>query len=112
MKSNAMIQNEIPELLRILSRKTLEDMYLGSVNGSDIYQLQQGWQREIIAADPAVCVVMNTTDFEQAVISPDVSSIFVPHNAVITQELVERILLRNPLSKTVYWEVNSGKNAG
>lgn len=98
-------QMQIPELLRRLSRQSLDRFYLGAVNGSDIYQIQEGWQREILTNDPAITIAINAREFEDAVRAQDISSIFVPHNASLTQEIAERILNRNPLSKTVYWEV-------
>ena len=100
---------KIPELLRRLSRQTLDTAYLGAVNGSDIYQVQEGWQREILINDPAVTTVMSATEFEEAVRAPEISSIFVPHNAAVTQEVAERILNRNALLKTIYWEASQVK---
>lgn len=96
---------QIPELLRRLSRQTLDNSFLGSFNGSEIYQLQAGWQKEVLANDDDVVIAMSSTEFEDAVIAPEVSSILVPCNAALTQEIVERILLRNSLSKTIYWEI-------
>lgn len=95
---------QIPELLRQLSRQTLDGAYLGTVNGSDIYQVQTGWQREVLAVDAAVTSVSTVAEFEDAVISEKVASIFVPKAAALTQAIAERILLRHPLSKTIYWE--------
>ncbi len=97
-------KQDIPELLRRLSRQTLADFYLGNINGSDIYQVQAGWQQEILSHDSDVVVVNTGTEFETAVASSECRSIYVPKKAVITQEIAERILQRNPLSKTVFWE--------
>ena len=99
-----MNQIAIPELLRRLSRQTLAPTFLGTVNGSDIYQVREGWQKEILASDTSVKIALNSTDFENAVVSANINSIFVPHSAALTQEIAERILLRNPLSQTIYWE--------
>jgi hypothetical protein len=94
-----------PELLRRLARKTLQPAYVGSVNGSDIYQISEGWQREVLLGDSDVVVVRSASEFETAVESPHTHTLFVPSRAALTQEIAERILERNPLSKTIFWEI-------
>jgi hypothetical protein len=107
---NAQTSSSLPEkisseLLRRLARKTLQPAYVGSVGGSDIYQISQSWQREVLLGDSDVTITHNTTEFENAVQSANFQAIFVPYDAALTQEVAERILLRNPLSKTIFWEI-------
>lgn len=93
------------EILARLTRQSLIPYRLGSVNGSDIYQVNESWQREELLKDENVRAVVSADDFESAVQNPKVFTIFVLKTASLTQEIAERILERNSLNKTVFWEI-------
>ena len=92
------------EIFARLTRHSLAPYRLGSIKGSDIYQVTEGWQREVLLSDDNIHAVNNAEEFENAVQNPKLFSIFVLKNASLTQEITKRILERNALSKTVFWE--------
>ena len=93
------------ELLSRMARTTLQDGFLDSINGSDIYQVTEGWQRETLLSEKEVAVVRSSEEMEKAMQTPDIYTILVIKTAAITQEIAERILNRSPLSKTIFWEI-------
>ena len=72
--------------------------------GSEVYAVPQGWECEQLKADPQVTTAISTVAFEAAVKDVDCATIFIPKQAALTLEMVKRVLGRNALSKTIFWE--------
>jgi hypothetical protein len=100
----AALTPEQEELLKRLTRASVTANLLAQVGGSMVYQVTAGWPREELLRDPDVQVIADAESFEEAARAPHIYSLFVPKDARLTQEIAERILQRNPLAKTVFWE--------
>ena len=75
-----------------------------TVAGSDVYQVKAGWECAQLQQDPNVARASTVVEFESAVQDPEQVTVFIPKNATITQETLERVLARNSQDKTVFWE--------
>lgn len=93
------------DLLESIARQDLMLNPVGCVNDSSIYQVSAGWQREKLLGDADVIIVQDALEFEGVLKNPNQHTLFIPKDALLTQEIAERILERNVLSKTVFWEV-------
>lgn len=105
-KTTAVISTEQAELIAsrlarqqvIAAGKTLE------VGGSEVYKVQAGWECAQIRQDPNVVEVTTVAELEAAVQDPEQATIFVPNDAAVTLEILERVLKRNSLEKTIFWQ--------
>jgi hypothetical protein len=99
------LKDKILDNLGLLAMQTCMDWPLDSVGGSNIYHVPaSNWQAGELIKYKKVCTVLDASAFEQAAQNPDVRAIFVPQSANVTQSIARSILLRNPLSKQVFWE--------
>ena len=96
-------------LLSRIAHKTLQAECVDVVNTSTIYQISEGWQRDVLIANGHMTIATDTLELEEAVQQPNIYTILIPLKAALTQELTKRILLRNPLPKTILWEVTKAK---
>ena len=71
-----------------------------------IYRVRDGWPLKQVMNDENICIISNALEFESAMQNPEIHALYVPHEAAITQEIVERILARNPFEKAIFWGVS------
>jgi hypothetical protein len=95
----------IPGPLIDLAWLAQKAVYLETVNGSEIYQVKDGWPRAVLEETGTIMVVDNAQTFEQAVQDPTMPGIYVARHAAMTEEMATRILTRNSLPKTIFWEI-------
>ena len=74
----------VEALLPRLARQTVMPAKLASINGSEIYQISECWQREILLGEDNIAVTESTAEFENAVQNPDKQTIFVTKTAAIS----------------------------
>jgi hypothetical protein len=98
-------KDQILAHLGLLAMQTCMEWPLDEVSGSVVYHIPHAsWQAGELAKYHVVSTVTDAAAFEQAVQSPAVRAIFVPHTAEVTQGIARSILLRNPLHKQIFWE--------
>jgi hypothetical protein len=96
------MQTEIVrDLLPIVTR--LQCRKIGTVEGSDIFAVPRGWAAELLRSEADVVTAETPSTFDTALQEPDTRAIFVPRNT-FGWNLMERILGRNSLVKTIFWE--------
>jgi hypothetical protein len=96
-----MMIQEAQQLLPLAAR--LRGHRLGSIDGSDVFAVPSGWPAEQLRSERTVRTVSTAMELETAVQDDRVSTIFVPRDTFGWATL-EKILLRNSLVKTIYWE--------
>lgn len=99
------ISAEQSEFLSRMARATLNDAFLASIHGCDVYQVTQGWQREVLLGEKNIVIARNTGEMRDAVQASDVYTIFIPKESNLTQEIAERILEDSRFAKTIFWEI-------
>jgi hypothetical protein len=77
----------------------------GLHHGSRVGRIPVGcWQARLLADKPEIFKAMSPQQFREAMENPDVPVIFLPREAVMTLEVMERICHETPLNKMVIWE--------
>lgn len=89
------------ELLPIVAR--LQAQKMATIEGSSIFAVPGGWAADVLRTEGHVVTTETPTTFEAAVQDPTVRTIFVPRDT-FGWRLMERILTRNSLVKTIFWE--------
>lgn len=81
----------------------LQGRRLGRIEGSDIFAVPSGWAAAEIRAEPGIVTATTPAELETALQDGDAHGVFVPRFA-FGWSLLERILCRNGLVKTIFWE--------
>jgi hypothetical protein len=89
------------QLLPLVTR--LQGHKIGCIDGSDVFAIQSGWPAEQLRMERGVTTASTPMELETAMQDDRVSTIFVPRDTFGWATL-EKILLRNSLVKTIYWE--------
>lgn len=80
--------------------------FAGEVFGSTIFRVGPGWEAEQVKGERRVCAVTTATELREAMEDPDTVTLYIPHKAALTMEMVERILRLSSLDKTLFWETD------
>lgn len=97
MQENATANSLLPIVTRLQGRK------IGNIEGSTVFSVPGGWPAELLRSEADIVTTETPTAFEMAVQDPDTRAVFVPADT-FGWNLMERILRRNSLSKTIFWE--------
>src|SRR4051812_7630316 len=89
------------ELLPIVTR--LQGRKIGIIEGSTVFSVPGGWPAAMLRAERGVITAETPSAFDAAVQDPETHTIFIPRDT-FGWNLMERILRRNSLSKTIFWE--------
>lgn len=87
----------LPLVARLQGRKLVR------IEGSDIFGVPAGWAADAIAGEAEVKTVRTPLELEEAVQDRGVTALFVPRHT-FGWTMLERILRRNSLVKTIFWE--------
>lgn len=77
---------------------------IGTAWGQEIYQIKAGWASTELKEDKNIKCVQTCLEFENAMQKPETTTIFIPKEALITNEKVFEIVQRNGLVKTIFIE--------
>ena len=97
MQQNAAVSDLLPIVTRLQGRK------IANIEGTSVFSIPGGWAAELLRSEADVVTTETPTAFEMAVQSTDTRAIFIPVDT-FGWNLMERILRRNSLSKTIFWE--------
>lgn len=89
------------DLLPIVTR--LQGRKIGNIEGSTVFSVPGGWPAELLRSEAGIVTAETPTAFEMALQDAGGSAIFIPRDT-FGWNLMERILRRNSLSKTIFWE--------
>jgi hypothetical protein len=101
---NAENQTQAPSSQMMSLAVRLRAGKMSRIEGSDVFSIAHGWQAELLQKEAGISVVSSPTEFEQALQDEGAATVFVPR-AAFGWTLLERILRRNDVAKTVFWEV-------
>ncbi|MEZ0262617.1 MAG: hypothetical protein ACAH80_16550 [Alphaproteobacteria bacterium] len=87
----------LPLVARLQGRKLVR------IEGSDIFGVPAGWAADAVAGEPEVKTVRTPLELEEAMQDEGTSALFVPRYT-FGWSMLERILRRNSLVKTIFWE--------
>ena len=74
-------------------------------HGSRLFLVEQGWESITIQSDPGVVVADSLLSLEAALNDPGNKIIFIPINAMMTDQDIEKLCQRNATVKTFFKEV-------
>lgn len=97
-------EHGMDDLLRTIARQRATAGPSEREGGSTLYRIPAGWESTIMARDPAVRRVTTSFQLEDAFTDPDVATILVPRDAVLTFTVVRRVCARHGMGKTVFFE--------
>lgn len=89
------------QLLPIVAR--LQGRKIGNIEGSTVFAVPRGWPADMLRNEADVVTAQTPTSFETALQESNNRAIFIPRDT-FGWNLMERILRRNSLVKTIFWE--------
>ena len=105
-KSYLMSTDTMDEVAAVVAQKNAMDQ--GCIflpHGSRLFTVEKGWQSQAIRRDRGVATSETLMAFEAALRNPDVKVIFLPADALVTDDDIRRICQRNGVTKTLFKEV-------
>ena len=103
MKASMINLEELLEQLAL--QAAAETMQAGMNHGSKICKLPvKSWQADKLRAADDVPNALDPADFRKMMKNPDVPVIFLPREAVVTREVIDRICRESALNKIIVWE--------
>lgn len=103
MQVNAKYMRDILETLAL--HEATDSAALGMQHGSRIARIApKSWQAEIIRSTVDRKMAMNPTEFRALMEDNAAPVIFLPHDAMITAEIIDRICRESPFNKMIIWE--------
>jgi hypothetical protein len=69
-----------------------------------IYKIPVRWVAEVFRVESGIVCAVNSRQLEDALNKPEVYSVFIPKGAGLNLEIIQRIIDRSALRKTVYIE--------
>lgn len=73
-------------------------------HGSRLFRVPAGWQGNALANDAGVAQCANLRELDAAVRDENKPVIFLPADAMMTEEDIEKVCQRHGVVKTLFWE--------
>lgn len=73
-------------------------------HGSRLFYVPSGWQGNALANDDGIAVCTNLRELDGAVRDENKPVIFLPANAMMSEEDIEKVCQRHGVVKTLFWE--------
>jgi hypothetical protein len=86
----------------VAQQKAMERGPLFLPHGCRLFQVASGWESNMIRRDKGVAACETMLELEAAIRSPDVKVVFIPVNAIMTNQDIEKICQRNGVTKTLF----------
>lgn len=88
-------------ILPLVSR--LQCRKMSPIEGSDVFAVPHGWASGALQEEPGMVTVRTVFELDAAVQDENTTTIFVPLDT-FGLPVLEKILRRNGLVKTIFWE--------
>ncbi len=75
-------------------------------HGSRLYRVAKGWETSIIESDPEVTTATTLGEFEKA-LRHNRGQVFIPEDALISEDGIEQVCQRNGVAKVIFKEVGT-----
>lgn len=106
MKISDKQQQDILEVMAF--QEAAERAQQGLCHRSSICRLPVGsWQADMIRQAQTEDLVTTPADLRHAMENPDRAIIFLSHEAMVTEEIIERICVESSLGKMIVWETDA-----
>ena len=101
----------VQEMKKIATHVALQDGMGGDYkilsHGSRLYFVESGWQSRLIGGDSSVARCETMLELEDAFLTRGIKVIFIPHDAIMMVEDIEKICHRHGTTKTLFREVRT-----
>ena len=74
-------------------------------HGGRLFCVEKGWESALLGRDRGIARCESLLSFEAALRNPDVRSVFIPLDALMTDKDIEKLCQRNAVGKTLFKEV-------
>lgn len=74
-------------------------------HGCHLYKCEAGWESNMIRRDKGVVSCETLLELEAALKDAEAKVLFIPMNAIIADEALEKVILRNGVTKTLFKEI-------
>jgi hypothetical protein len=74
-------------------------------HGSRLFMIEQGWESAVIGRDQNIAVADTLLSLEAVLRDPEKKVIFIPADALMTEQDIEKLCQRNAIAKTLFKEV-------
>lgn len=101
MKKQQSAGDKAKDLLPHLARKKA----LFHPVGDNVYKVDDDWSADLIKQERDVHVVTTVSELEAVFEDPEVVSVFIPRQSAVTTEVMNSVIKRSGLNKTVFVEV-------
>jgi hypothetical protein len=103
MEANAKNMGEILKTLAI--HQAADRAAHGVQHGSRIARIEVGsWQAEIIRASSEIRSALDSDTLRALMGDRNIAVIFLPQEALVTAEIIDRICYESPFNKMIIWE--------
>jgi hypothetical protein len=103
MKMDAKDAKEVLETLAV--NMAAESSAHGLQHASRLAKLKPAsWQAEVLRQAPDIKTALNAAELRAAMEDAAAAVIFLPRQAAVTAEIIERICAESPFSKMIIWE--------
>lgn len=89
----------------VARQKAMERGPLFLPHGCRLFQVASGWESNMIRRDQGVATAATMLELEDALRDQNVKIVFIPLNAIMTVQDIEKICQRNGVTKTLFKEV-------
>jgi hypothetical protein len=89
----------------VAQQKAMERGPVFLPHGSRLFHVPSGWEANMIKHDKAVTSCETLLELEAGLKNPDVKVMFIPLNALMTEQDIEKVCHRNGVTKTLYKEI-------
>lgn len=93
------------KLLPLIAKRKAAGHLPINAGSSFFYELETGWETDLLRKDDEITVVRNSMELEGAFMNPKIKMILVPYYASMTKAAALRICRRFGQGKTVFYEV-------
>jgi hypothetical protein len=73
-------------------------------HGGRLFTVPRGWQAGVLRGNPAITACETLLELDAALQDADTKVVFIPAEALITEQDVEKLCLRNGVAKTIFRE--------
>lgn len=97
----------LQDLLAHIARRRAASRYPVQAGGSYFYELESGWELDVLRDAAEVTKVHTIFQLEDAFVDINARIILIPAGATVTKTVAIRVCQRHGQGKTIFYEVNN-----
>jgi len=99
------VEQMAAKLLPLIAKRKMAGEIPFNAGASFFYEIDAGWETDMLLHDPAAQSVRNIMELEKAFDDRAVKTILIPYYASLTRAAALRVCQRHNQAKTVFFEV-------